>query len=71
MKLTIQFHLSTEVKNALGFTSTPQYAFMAWCSVNNNDDDDDDNNNNNNNSLKIDDINMLEVAQCPSLGTEV
>jgi hypothetical protein len=24
---------STKVKNALSYTSTPQYAFMAWCSV--------------------------------------
>jgi hypothetical protein len=24
---------SSEVKNAWGYTSTPQYAFMAWCSV--------------------------------------
>jgi len=24
---------STEVKNAWSYTSTPQYAFMAWCSV--------------------------------------
>jgi len=24
---------SAEVKNALIYTSTPQYAFMAWCSV--------------------------------------
>jgi len=26
-------HSSAEVKNAWGYTSTPQYAFMAWCSV--------------------------------------
>jgi len=24
---------SAEVKNAVTYTSTPQYAFMAWCSV--------------------------------------
>jgi hypothetical protein len=24
---------SAEVKNALSYTSTPQYAFMTWCSV--------------------------------------
>jgi hypothetical protein len=24
---------STEVKNAWSYTSIPQYAFMAWCSV--------------------------------------
>jgi hypothetical protein len=24
---------SAEVKNAQSYTSTPQYAFMAWCSV--------------------------------------
>jgi hypothetical protein len=24
---------SAEVKNAWSYTSTPQYAFMAWCSI--------------------------------------
>jgi hypothetical protein len=24
---------SAEIKNAWSYTSTPQYAFMAWCSV--------------------------------------
>jgi hypothetical protein len=33
VKLTAHFHLVQRSKNACSYTSTPQYAFMAWCSV--------------------------------------
>jgi hypothetical protein len=33
VKLTTHLHLVPRSKNALSYTSTPQYAFMAWCSV--------------------------------------
>jgi len=32
MKLTTHFHLVPRPKNEWSYTSTPQYAFMAWCS---------------------------------------
>jgi hypothetical protein len=34
VKLTILLHLVPRSKNAWNYTSTPQYALMAWCSVN-------------------------------------
>jgi hypothetical protein len=33
MKLTTHLHLVLRSKNEWSYTSTPQYAFMAWCSV--------------------------------------
>jgi hypothetical protein len=33
VKLTTHLHLVPRSKNAWSYTSTPQYAFMAWCSV--------------------------------------
>jgi len=33
MKLTIHLHQASKPKNAWSYTSTPQYAFMTWCSV--------------------------------------
>jgi hypothetical protein len=33
MKLTTQLHLVRRSKNARGYNSTHQYAFLAWCSV--------------------------------------
>jgi hypothetical protein len=33
VKLTRNLHLVPRYKNAWNYTSTPQYAFMAWCSV--------------------------------------
>jgi hypothetical protein len=33
VKLTTHLHLEPRSKNAWSYTSTPQYAFMAWCSV--------------------------------------
>jgi hypothetical protein len=33
VKLTTHLHLVLRSKNELSYTSTPQYAFMAWCSV--------------------------------------
>jgi hypothetical protein len=33
VKPTNHLHLEPRSKNAWSFTSTPQYAFMAWCSV--------------------------------------
>jgi hypothetical protein len=33
VKLTTHLHLSGEVKNVWGYTSTPPYVFMAWCLV--------------------------------------
>jgi hypothetical protein len=32
-KLTTQLHLVPRSKNAWIYTTTPQYAFMAWCLV--------------------------------------
>jgi hypothetical protein len=36
-KLTTHLHLVPKSKNAWSYTSTPQYAFMAWCLVKNKD----------------------------------
>jgi hypothetical protein len=33
MNPTTHLHLVPRLKNTWGYTSTPQYAFMAWCSV--------------------------------------
>jgi len=33
VRLTAHFHLVPRSKNEWSFMSTPQYAFMAWCSV--------------------------------------
>jgi hypothetical protein len=33
MKLTTHLHLMPRSKDEWSYTSTPQYAFMAWCSV--------------------------------------
>jgi hypothetical protein len=33
VKLTTHLHLVPRSKNEWSYTSTPQYAFMAWCSV--------------------------------------
>jgi hypothetical protein len=33
MKLTTHLHLVPRLKNEWSYTSTPQYAFMGWCSV--------------------------------------
>jgi hypothetical protein len=33
MKLTTHLHLVLRSKNVWSYTSTPQYAFMAWCSL--------------------------------------
>jgi len=33
VKLTTHFHLMPRSKNAWSYTSTSQYAFMAWCLV--------------------------------------
>jgi len=33
VKLTTYLHLVLRSKNAWSYTSTPQYAFMAWCLV--------------------------------------
>jgi hypothetical protein len=33
MKLTTHLHLVPRSKNEWSYTSTPQYAFMAWCLV--------------------------------------
>jgi hypothetical protein len=33
VKLTTHLHLVPRLKNAWSYTSIPQYAFIAWCSV--------------------------------------
>jgi hypothetical protein len=33
VKLTTHLHLVARSKNERSYTSTPQYAFMEWCSV--------------------------------------
>jgi hypothetical protein len=33
VKLTTHIHVMPKSKNAWSYASTPQYAFMAWCSV--------------------------------------
>jgi hypothetical protein len=33
VKLTTHLHLVSRSKNSWGYTSTPQYTLMAWCSV--------------------------------------